>query len=184
MDDQWSGSRSMPPSLAELRAPLLRWYRLSKRDLPWRRSRDPYAVWVAEVMLQQTRVSAVLPYYERFMKRFPDPAALAGANEEEVLAAWSGLGYYRRARAMRTAAQQVIERHDGRLPAISTHSWRYRALDGIRPAPSPVSPSISESRSWMETCGGCSPGFSQATGMNDICGMWQGDWLTGRDPVI
>jgi A/G-specific adenine glycosylase len=101
----------------ELRALLLRWYRRSRRDLPWRRTRDPYAIWVSEVMLQQTQVATVLPYYRRFMKRFPDPTSLARAPEERVLAVWSGLGYYRRARALHAAARQVVERHGGRLPA-------------------------------------------------------------------
>ena len=76
----------MDRKIAELRAPLLRWYRRSSRDLPWRRTRDPYAIWVAEVMLQQTQVATVVPYYRRFMTRFPDPASLAAASEEEVLA--------------------------------------------------------------------------------------------------
>jgi A/G-specific adenine glycosylase len=102
--------------IAELRAPLLRWYRRSSRNLPWRRTRDPYAIWVAEVMLQQTQVATVLPYYGRFMERFPDPASLAAATEEDVLALWSGLGYYRRARSLWTAAKQVVDRHDGKVP--------------------------------------------------------------------
>jgi A/G-specific adenine glycosylase len=99
-----------------LRGGLLRWYRLHRRDLPWRRTHDPYAVWVSEIMLQQTRVATVLPYYERFLERFPTPERLAAASEEEVLAAWSGLGYYRRARSLREAARLVVERHDGRVP--------------------------------------------------------------------
>jgi A/G-specific adenine glycosylase len=106
----------MRTDLRRLRAPLLRWYRASKRDLPWRRTRDPYALWVSEVMLQQTTVTAVVPYWERFLARFPDVAALARAREEDVLAVWSGLGYYRRARALREGAIAVMERHGGRLP--------------------------------------------------------------------
>ena len=102
--------------IRRLRAPILAWYRRRKRDLPWRRTSDPYAIWVSEVMLQQTTVAAVVPYYERFLDRFPDPAALASASEEDVLAAWSGLGYYRRARALREGAIAVMERHGGRLP--------------------------------------------------------------------
>ena len=77
------------------------------RDLPWRRTSDPYRIWVSEIMLQQTRVQAAIPYYERFFERFPDVARLAAAPEEEVLTAWSGLGYYSRARNLRRAAQQV-----------------------------------------------------------------------------
>jgi A/G-specific adenine glycosylase len=99
-----------------LRAPLLRWYRKHRRDLPWRRTDDPYAVWVAEIMLQQTRVATVIPYYKRFMDRFPDAASLARASEDEVLSLWSGLGYYRRARALRAGARMVTEAHGGRLP--------------------------------------------------------------------
>ena len=100
-----------------LRAPLLRWYRRHRRDLPWRRTRDPYAIWVAEIMLQQTRVATVIPYYERFMRRFPDATRLAQASEDDVLSLWSGLGYYRRARALHAGARDVVARHGGRLPA-------------------------------------------------------------------
>jgi A/G-specific adenine glycosylase len=99
-----------------IRVPLLRWYRAHRRDLPWRRTRDPYAIWVSEVMLQQTRVAVVVPYYEKFLVRFPDVGALAVAEDEEVLAAWSGLGYYRRARALLAGARRVMERHEGRVP--------------------------------------------------------------------
>jgi A/G-specific adenine glycosylase len=99
-----------------LRAPLLRWYRKHKRDLPWRDTHDPFAIWVSEVMLQQTTVAAVLPYWRRFLDRFPDVPSLALAREEDVLAAWTGLGYYRRARSLREGAIAVMERHDGRIP--------------------------------------------------------------------
>jgi A/G-specific adenine glycosylase len=99
-----------------LRAPLLGWYRRHRRDLPWRRTKDPYAIWVSEVMLQQTTVAAVTPYWERFLARFPGVASLASSREEDVLALWSGLGYYRRARALRRGAIAVMERHGGRVP--------------------------------------------------------------------
>lgn len=99
-----------------IRSPLLAWYRGHRRDLPWRRTSDPWAIWVAEVMLQQTRVETVIPYYGEFLERFPTPAALAAATEEQVLAAWSGLGYYRRARALHAGARSVMERHGGRVP--------------------------------------------------------------------
>jgi A/G-specific adenine glycosylase len=92
------------PSLSSL---LLAWYRVGHRDLPWRSSRDPYRIWVSEIMLQQTRAQAVIPYYERFLARFPTVESLAAAPEEEVLALWSGLGYYSRARNLRSAAQQI-----------------------------------------------------------------------------
>lgn len=105
-----------PAAARKLRAPILRWYRRAKRDLPWRRTADPYAIWVSEAMLQQTTVAAVIPYWERFLERFPDPATLAASREEDVLALWSGLGYYARARALRQGALAVMERHGGRLP--------------------------------------------------------------------
>jgi A/G-specific adenine glycosylase len=87
----------------------LAWYKQNKRDLPWRRDRDPYRIWVSEIMLQQTRVVAVIPYYERFLARFPDIRALATAPEQELLRAWAGLGYYTRARNLRKAAQGILE---------------------------------------------------------------------------
>lgn len=102
--------------MRRLRAPLMRWYRAAKRDLPWRRTTDPYAIWVSEVMLQQTTVAAVVPYWERFLERFPDAASLAAGREQEVLALWSGLGYYRRAQALHQGAIAVMEHHGGRVP--------------------------------------------------------------------
>jgi A/G-specific adenine glycosylase len=95
---------------------LLGWYRRHRRDLPWRRDRDAYRVWVAEVMLQQTTVKSVLPYYEAFLRRFPGVPSLAAATEEDVVAAWSGLGYYHRARNLRRGAQHVVQHHGGRFP--------------------------------------------------------------------
>src|ERR1041385_1161970 len=87
---------------------LLAWYSQSHRDLPWRRSTDPYHIWISEIMLQQTRAQAVIPYYERFLTRFPSLESLAAASESEVLRVWSGLGYYSRARNLRRAAQQAV----------------------------------------------------------------------------
>src|SRR5437868_14724321 len=84
---------------------LLRWYLVHRRDLPWRKDRDPYRVWLSEIMLQQTRVAAVIEYYQSFLKRFPTVQSLAAARISSVLAAWSGLGYYRRARALHEAAK-------------------------------------------------------------------------------
>jgi A/G-specific adenine glycosylase len=96
---------------------LLAWQRRhGRRGLPWQATRDPYRVWLSEVMLQQTRVETVIPYYERFLARFPDVRALAGAQEEEVLRLWSGLGYYARARNLHRAARAVAEQHQGRFP--------------------------------------------------------------------
>ena len=90
---------------------LLHWYDHNRRDLPWRRDRDPYRVWISEIMLQQTRVSAVLEHYRRFLQRFPTVQKLAAAREPAVLAAWSGLGYYRRARMMHAAAKVIVKEH-------------------------------------------------------------------------
>ena len=97
--------------------PLLAWFRLSGRhDLPWQRPRTPYRVWISEVMLQQTRVTTVIPYYLRFMERFPDLSELAAADLDEVLHFWTGLGYYSRARNLHSAARLVISRHEGSFP--------------------------------------------------------------------
>ncbi len=103
----------MELSLSEV---LLRWYQEHRRRLPWRELGDPYAIWVAEIMLQQTRVETVIPYFERWMERFPTVFALAQASEEEVLRLWEGLGYYQRARNLWRAAQQIVEHHNGQLP--------------------------------------------------------------------
>jgi A/G-specific adenine glycosylase len=102
--------------LAKFRKQLLDWFRQFQRDLPWRRSKDPYRIWISEIMLQQTRVAAVIPYYELFLERFPDVHALAKAPEEEVLRLWSGLGYYTRARNLQKAAQQIVAEHGGVFP--------------------------------------------------------------------
>lgn len=95
---------------------LLVWFRTHQRDLPWRASRDPYRIWIAEVMLQQTRIAAVLPYYARWLKRFPTVSSLARASEQQVLRMWSGLGYYSRARNLHRAARQIVARHGGAFP--------------------------------------------------------------------
>jgi A/G-specific adenine glycosylase len=100
-----------------LRASLLAWYERERRDLPWRRTKDPYAIWLSEVMLQQTQVATVIPYWERFLARFPTVEALASAPLDDVLAAWRGLGYYSRARNLHRAAQEVVDRFGGRLPS-------------------------------------------------------------------
>ncbi len=108
----------MPADLdmGALRTALYRWYRENRRDLPWRATDDPYSIWVSEIMLQQTQVATVIPYYERFLDRFPDVETLARASEDDVLSRWSGLGYYRRARALHAGAQVVMERHGGEVP--------------------------------------------------------------------
>jgi len=101
---------------ARFRRSLRRWYARCARDLPWRRSRDPYRVWVSEIMLQQTQVATVEPYFKRFLRAFPTVRALARAREASVLRLWEGLGYYRRARQMHQAARQIVEQHGGRFP--------------------------------------------------------------------
>jgi A/G-specific adenine glycosylase len=113
-----------------LARPLLAWYDGAKRDLPWRRAPSPYKTLVSELMLQQTVVATVVPYFDRFMQRFPDVAALAAATEDEVTAAWSGLGYYARARNLHKAARAVAERHGGAWP---TTEEALRALPGVGP---------------------------------------------------
>ena len=109
-------------------ARLLAWYRASHRDLPWRRTGDIYAVWVSEVMLQQTRVETAIPYYQRFLARFPTVESLAAAPLQDVLKLWEGLGYYSRARNFHRAAQQVMMDHGGQVP---TDSEAFRALPGV-----------------------------------------------------
>jgi A/G-specific adenine glycosylase len=104
------------PRAVALRAALLAWFAVARRDLPWRRTRDAYAVWVSETMLQQTRVATVVPYYERFLRELPTVGHLAEATEERVLSLWSGLGYYRRARMLHAAAKEVAARHGGVVP--------------------------------------------------------------------
>jgi A/G-specific adenine glycosylase len=103
-------------ALKNLQMRLLEWFRAQRRDLPWRASRDPYRIWVAEVMLQQTRIAAVMPYYQRFLDRFPNVESLAQARQAEVLKLWSGLGYYSRARNLHAAAQQIVAQHGAQIP--------------------------------------------------------------------
>lgn len=110
-------------SLRRLRRDLRAWYEQNRRDLPWRGDRDPYRVWVSEIMLQQTRVAAVLDHYERFMRRFPSLQCLAAARETSVLAVWSGLGYYHRARRMREAAKVIVRERKGEFPRTA-EEWR------------------------------------------------------------
>ena len=102
--------------IERFRETLLSWYDLEKRELPWRKNNDPYRIWVSEIMLQQTRVDTVIPYYLNFMKTFPTIKGLADANEDLLLKAWEGLGYYSRVRNMQTAAQQIMENYDGKMP--------------------------------------------------------------------
>jgi len=116
------------PRNAEFRGRLLAWYDANARDLPWREDRDPYRVWVSEIMLQQTRVAAVIEHYHEFLRRFPTVQKLAATKEASVLAAWSGLGYYRRARMLHAAAKTVVRDIGGRFPETAA-GWR--ELPGI-----------------------------------------------------
>jgi len=116
--------------ILSFRQKLLAWYDENKRDLPWRRSKNPYHIWVSEIMLQQTRVDTVIPYYERFLDWFPTVESLANASEERLLKAWEGLGYYSRVRNMQTAAQQIMNEFNGEFP--STYE-DISSLKGIGP---------------------------------------------------
>ena len=113
---------------AELTEPLLNWYQENKRDLPWRRDREPYHIWLSEIMLQQTRVEAVRGYYERFLKELPDIKSLAACPEEKLLKLWEGLGYYNRARNLKKAAEKIMEDYNGSFP---TSYEEILALPGI-----------------------------------------------------
>ena len=111
-----------------MRKALLDWYRLNQRDLPWRKAADPYPIWVSEVMLQQTQVATVLPYYHTFLKRFADLPKLARADLQEVLKAWEGMGYYARARNLHKAAGLIVDQHQSRIP----QNWQeFRSLPGV-----------------------------------------------------
>jgi A/G-specific adenine glycosylase len=107
---------------------LLEWFHKFQRDLPWRRNKDPYRIWLSEIMLQQTRVAAVIPFYERFLENFPTIRALAAAPEAEVLRLWAGLGYYSRARNLQSAAKEIVANHGGEFPRSAEHAL---ALPGI-----------------------------------------------------
>jgi A/G-specific adenine glycosylase len=117
-----------PDTVARMRHALLYWYNRNKRDLPWRQTADPYAIWVSEIMLQQTRVAAVIDRYTAFLQRFPTVQSLAAAPEQDVLALWSGLGYYRRARMLHKAAQVIVSDHAGVMPSTAKS---LRDLPGI-----------------------------------------------------
>jgi A/G-specific adenine glycosylase len=114
--------------LLRFRKNLLAWFKKFQRDLPWRRTSDPYAIWLSEIMLQQTRVAAVIPYFERFLEHFPTIEALAKAPDEDVLRLWAGLGYYSRARNLQSAARQIVALHSGAFPCDEAHVL---ALSGI-----------------------------------------------------
>lgn len=129
MPDSLLGAPGAPPP-AGLHRALLGWFAANRRDLPWRRRRSLYGTWISEIMLQQTTVATVVPYWERFLARYPDVAALAAADDDDVLALWSGLGYYRRARHLLAAARHVTGALGGELPRDAA-GWR--ALPGVGP---------------------------------------------------
>src|SRR6476660_705750 len=116
------------PEIRRWRRRLLSWYDRNRRDLPWRQNRDPYRVWLSEIMLQQTRVAVVTEHYGKFLRRFPTIEKLAAARESSVLAAWSGLGYYRRARMMHAAAKEIVKKYGEGFPQRSDE---LRSLPGI-----------------------------------------------------
>ena len=135
--DLYSGLQKIFPDEKDLtlterleaaRGPLLSWYRGNKRDLPWRENQDAYRIWISEIMLQQTRVEAVKPYFARFMECFPTVQALAECEEEELFKYWEGLGYYSRARNLKKAAKIIVSQYGGELPADRRegHHWGRR----------------------------------------------------------
>lgn len=121
-------SKNAPILAPEAIAALLDWYAANARDLPWRHTSDPYCIWISEIMLQQTRVEAVKPYYERFLNAFPTVRDLAAAPEEKLLKLWEGLGYYSRARNLQKAARVIVEQYGGKMPADEE---QLRGLPGI-----------------------------------------------------
>lgn len=151
-----------------MRAALLRWYDRNKRDLPWRGTRDPYAIWVSETMLQQTQVATVLPYYHRFMEAFPSVESLDRASLDVVRSVWSGLGYYRRAANLKQAARLLVSHHGGRLPA------NYRALlrlPGIGRYTAGAIMSIAFDRRYPAPDGNVRRVYARLLGLTDLKGI-------------
>ncbi|MFG0288593.1 MAG: A/G-specific adenine glycosylase [Rhodopirellula sp. JB044] len=147
-----------------VRKRLLDWFAEHAREMPWRREPTPYRVWVSEIMCQQTQVATVIPYFLRFVERYPDATALAAADESELMRMWEGLGYYRRARSMHSAAQKIVEEHDGEFP------MRYRdalALPGIGRYTAGAILSISSNQSLPILEGNTIRVFSRLIGMRD-----------------
>ncbi|MBR2354552.1 MAG: A/G-specific adenine glycosylase [Clostridia bacterium] len=116
------------PLSVHLVSPLVQWYRQIRRSLPWREDKDPYKIWISEIMLQQTRIEAVIPYYHRFLAELPTPTALAEVDDDRLMKLWEGLGYYSRARNLKAAAKEIVSTHGGSLPADYAS---LRALKGI-----------------------------------------------------
>ncbi len=145
--------------LERLPFPLLEWYRDNARRLPWRDDPTAYHVWVSEIMLQQTRVAAVLGYYARFLDAAPDVAALAALPEEKLMKLWEGLGYYSRARNLQAAARQIVEKHGGVFPADSESVRARPGVGTTPPGPSAPSPLDRPSPRWTGTSCGWWLGF-------------------------
>ena len=143
---------------AQLPKALLDWYDAGARVLPWRSDPQPYHVWLSEIMLQQTRVEAATPYFERFLRELPTIADLAAAPEEQLLKLWEGLGYYNRVRNLQKAARVVVDQYGGQLPASFDALLSLPASVGIRPGRLRASPSGSRCRRWTATCCGSSAG--------------------------
>ncbi len=143
---------------------LLQWYSQCKREMPWRETTDPYRIWISEVMLQQTRVDTVTPYYERFLARFPDVCALANASQHDLLNLWEGLGYYSRARNLHQAAKQVCEKHRGEIPSDYAE---FRALKGVGPYTAAAVMSISFKQPYAVMDGNVIRVFSRYFGISE-----------------
>ena len=118
MVERTPNSKLRTPNLNRLVPALLDWFSANARDLPWRRTRDPYAIWVSEIMLQQTQVKTVIPYWKRWMRKLPSIEAVAKARSDKIHKLWEGLGYYTRARNLQKAAKQILEKHNGKFPDI------------------------------------------------------------------
>lgn len=155
--------RTSARARSRIRAALLRWYDRHKRPLPWRSTRDPYAIWVSETMLQQTRVAAVLPYYRRFMEAFPSVEALDRATLPEVQSLWSGLGYYRRAANLKLAARLLVSRHGGKLPAEHPALLR---LPGVGRYTAGAVMSIAFGKPWAATDGNVRRVYARLWGLD------------------
>jgi A/G-specific adenine glycosylase len=171
-----------------VRLPLLRWYDANRRDLPWRRTRDPFAIWISEAMLQQTRVETVIPYWERFLETFPDVESLAAAELDDVYAVWTGLGYYSRARNLKAAAQTIVADHDGRLPDTAE---QLRGLKGIGPYTAGAVASIAFDREEPLVDGNVIRVFTRLLGIREdsadkgvVKRLWEiaGELVRGRRP--
>ena len=133
----------------QFRKQLVQWFNREKRDLPWRHTTDPYKIWVSEVMLQQTRVDTVIPYYNRFIEKFPKPETFAYAPEEEILKMWEGLGYYSRVRNLQAGVREVVETYGGIVPNNRTDISKLKVLVHIRLVRFLVLLTASQNMQWM-----------------------------------